>query len=85
MENKWHRLDVTAGPQETILYVNGKEYAKFPKPLHAMTSPFFLGGDQPGSPSSMGRFVGEIDEMQMLGITRPASTIAIEHLNQSGS
>ncbi|GAB4175790.1 MAG: DUF2341 domain-containing protein [Terrimicrobiaceae bacterium] len=85
VETNWNRLDVVAKVGEVVLFVNGKEYAKLAVSLPAMTSGFFLGGDQAGSGGSFNRFVGEIDEMQMLTVARGPGSVAFGHLNQSGS
>ena len=83
--SSWTRLEVVASGGNIKLYVNGKEYGSVSALLPAMNVPFYLGGDAAASGSSNGRFVGEIDEMQLAKVATPLGGIAFTALNQSGA
>lgn len=81
----WTRLEVVASGGNITLYVNGKEYGSVSALLPALNTPFYLGGDAAASGSSNGRFIGEIDEMQIAKVATPLGGIAFTALNQSGA
>jgi len=83
--SSWTRLEVMATGGNINLYVNGKQYGTVDALLPAMNAPFYLGGDAAASDSANGRFIGEIDEMQIATAATPAGRIAFTALNQSGA
>ncbi len=83
--SSWTRLEVVATGGTINLFVNGKEYGTVSALLPALNTPFYLGGDAASSGSANGRFVGEIDEMQISTVAIPAGGIAFTALNQSGA
>jgi biopolymer transport protein ExbB len=83
--SSWTRLEVVASGGNITLFVNGTEYGSVSALLPAMSTPYYLGGDAAASGSSNGRFIGEIDEMQIAKAATPPGGIAFTALNQSGA
>jgi biopolymer transport protein ExbB len=71
--NTWRHLAVVANPTTITLYLDGEEAAKLNTPLPAMNSPLQLGG---------GEFKGELDELAIAKVARPAGYIKLAALGQ---
>ena len=82
--NAWSHLAVVASGEKITLYVEGEPYATVSAPLPALDSPIVLGGDGVGglSNSTGGNFSGEIDELQISKMARPASAIKLAAFGQ---
>ena len=78
--NSWHHLAVTAAGSTINLYVNGQRAATLNAALPAMNSPASLGADTAGGGSA--GFAGEMDELEMSRVARPAGFIKIAALSQ---
>jgi biopolymer transport protein ExbB len=93
----WHHLAVTAG-EAIALYVDGKPAAKLAAALPALDTPALLGVEDPadasgkraeGRPRGSGAegnpraaFLGELDELQISRIERPAGFIRVAAASQ---
>jgi len=84
-ENSWRKLTVVGTADRTTLFLDGVEIAALETGVPALTGGWFLGGDDPTAGTSNGRFVGEVDEVNLsrTALTLPAITFAA--LNQSAS
>jgi biopolymer transport protein ExbB len=84
-ENAWRKLTVVGKADRTTLYVDGVEAAAIEAGVPGLESGLFLGGDDPAAGTSNGRFVGEVDEVNLVTRALPAPAIAFAALNQSAS
>ncbi|MGH8046673.1 MAG: DUF2341 domain-containing protein [Chthoniobacterales bacterium] len=67
----WKHLAVVADDSKTTLYLDGAPYAALSSPLPALKSSVTLGGDETGSAG----FAGEMDELEISRVARPAGYI----------
>ncbi|HXP00968.1 MAG TPA: DUF2341 domain-containing protein [Luteibacter sp.] len=74
----WTHVAVTATGNDIQLYIDGKPYAKLDAKLPAMTSQATLGGDLAGQTDTFVPFVGQMDEVRLSRIARPAALIAVD-------
>jgi biopolymer transport protein ExbB len=85
----WHHLAVVASGSQLTLYLDGESYATLAAALPALNSPLMLGGDIPeGSPEGTAAkdgFAGEVDELEISSIARPAGFIKFAALSQGTS
>ncbi|MDX2081461.1 MAG: DUF2341 domain-containing protein [Terrimicrobiaceae bacterium] len=79
--NTWKHLAVAADGSSTVLYIDGKEYARLDRALPAFAGETTLGAAADGSNGA----VGEIDEVQIASVARPAGWVAFAATNQSGT
>ncbi|MBV6500923.1 MAG: hypothetical protein CJBNEKGG_03413 [Prosthecobacter sp.] len=77
--NAWHHLAVVADAGKVTLYLDGKNQATLDATLPALKGAIFLGkdsaGDRPG-------FSGELDELRLDKVARPAGWIHLAAINQ---
>lgn len=82
---QWMHLAVTAGNGQITLYVNGQPAANLAAALPALGGSATLGGDvasASNSPVPFAAFVGQMDEVRLSRVARPASVIAADVLTQ---
>lgn len=78
--NVWHHLAVVANAGSITVYLDGKSYGTLDAALPALKGATLLGkdGDAPG-------FSGELDELQVSKVARPAGWISFAAINQGTS
>ena len=81
--NVWRHLAVVATDAQITLYLDGNSYATLSTGLPAMASPCVIGKD-PGASGGGAGFVGELDEMQMSKVVRPAGFVKFLAMSQAG-
>jgi len=84
-ENVWRKLTVVGTADRTVLLVDGVEAAALEAGVPVLTGGMFLGGDDPAPGTGNGRFVGEVDEINLARKALPAAAITFAALNQSAS
>lgn len=84
-ENVWRKLTVVARADRTMLMVDGVEVAAVEAGIPSLAGGMFLGGDDPAAGTANGRFVGEVDEVNLVHKALPAAAITFAALNQSAS
>jgi biopolymer transport protein ExbB len=77
----WHHFAVTAGGSSITLYLDGESYATVNNPLPALNSPAVIGGDTSFGDTG---FNGEIDELEISKVARPAGFIKLAAIGQGG-
>ena len=78
-------LAVTAEGAKLTLWLNGETYATLATGLPALNAPFTIGKEKPAEGAEPGAsFVGEIDELQIAKIARPAGWLKLAALSQGG-
>ncbi len=75
----WHHLAVVAEGPKMTLFVDGESAASVAAGLPALTTPITVGGDG-ASPG----LVGELDELQIDKVARPAGYLKLAAMSQSG-
>ena len=85
--NAWHHLAVTAEGAKLTLWVDGESYATLAAGLPALDAALVVGKDKTaenaaGAPAT---FVGEIDELQLAKVARPAGWLKFAALSQGGA
>ena len=78
--NSWHHLAVVASGAQVTLYLDGVSYATLSAALPALNVPSLLGGDSSGGAG----FTGELDELEIAKVARPAGFIKLAALTQGG-
>jgi biopolymer transport protein ExbB len=87
----WHHLAVVADGSKITVYLDGISYATLAVPLPALNSPAFVGGDgvagaDPAAAPSVApgttSFSGEMDELEMAKVARPAGFIKLAAVGQ---
>jgi biopolymer transport protein ExbB len=78
-KGQWNHIAVTADGRRVTLYVNGKTAATAAAQLPALNAPATLGGD---SQNAAAPFIGEMDEVRLSRVARPAALIAADALAQ---
>ena len=76
--NAWHHIAVTAAGSTITLYIDGQTTATLSASLPASTAPLLLGGDATGGTG----FAGEMDELEISRVARPAGGIKVAALSQ---
>ena len=79
--NSWAHVAVVAESGKTTLYVNGEQAAALGSGVPGMNTPITLGGDS--RPGATG-FTGELDELQIHKVARPAGFIQLAAFGQGG-
>lgn len=84
--NTWHHLAIVAVGETITLYLDGEPYGIAKAALPAMSGPLVLGGDGVGGlmKSEGAGFSGEIDELVISKIARPAAYIKMAVASQGG-
>jgi biopolymer transport protein ExbB len=77
----WHHLAVVADDAKITIYVDGAKAGTLAAPLPALKSASILGGEESGGAG----FAGEIDELEISRVARPAGWIALEAKTQGGT
>jgi biopolymer transport protein ExbB len=77
----WHHFAVVAAGSSITLYLDGESYATVNNPLPALNSPALIGGD--ASAGDVG-FNGEMDELEISKVARPAGFIKLAAIGQGG-
>jgi len=79
----WHHIAVTASDQVT-LYIDGKPSATAVGALPALSGPGIVGGDAPaaGTAGAVPGFIGDMDELELAKVARPAGFIAAAAASQ---
>jgi biopolymer transport protein ExbB len=80
--NQWSELAVTADGKNVTLYVGGKQVAQIAAALPALNSAAAVGGDVTNAPAGFAGFNGEMDELRLSKVARPANLIALDVLSQ---
>lgn len=80
--NQWSELAVTADGRNVTLYVGGKQVAQIAAALPALNSAAAVGGDVANAPAGFAGFNGEMDELRLSKVARPANLIALDVLSQ---
>ena len=75
--NSWHHVAVTAAGSVITLYIDGQSAATLNAQLPPSTAPISVGGDSSGT-----GFSGEMDELEISNVARPAGFIKLAALNQ---
>jgi len=86
--NGWHHLAVTATKGQVALYLDGAPYASADASLPGMNSSAMIGGDPEAGSSDAAAaeagFQGEIDELEISKVARPAASIKFAASSQGG-
>ncbi len=77
----WKHLAVTAEGGKIALYVDGESYATLGSALPSLVGPATIGVEGTDNPG----FLGELDELEISRVARPAGAIKLEAIGQSGS
>lgn len=80
--NSWHHLAVVAAAQVS-LSVDGNPLAAVPVPVPALSGPMTLGGDPQAAAPAAG-VVGELDELEIAKVARPAGFVRLAAYAQGG-
>jgi len=74
-KGQWTHLAVVADGKSVTLYVGGKSATALTAALPALNTPAALGGDAAGASSGLANYVGEMDEVRLSRVERPADLI----------
>jgi len=80
--NTWHHVAVVADGSTVTLYLDGASYATFSAALPALNSPALIGGDSPTDATALAGFIGEMDELEISKVARPAALIKFASTSQ---
>ncbi len=90
--NSWHHVAVVANAGQIALYLDGALYAPLNAALPALTTIASIGADAPAAAAAspdaaasvggMAAFAGDIDELQIAKVARPAGFIKIAAIGQ---
>ena len=78
--NSWHHFAMVAGGGKITLFLDGEQYAALNGTVPALNAPASLGGDASGRAG----FNGELDELELSKIARPAGFVKLAALSQGG-
>jgi biopolymer transport protein ExbB len=81
--NSWRHLAVVADGSKLTLYLDGESYTTLNASLPALNSPAVIGGDGSGAAAG-GGFTGEMDELEISKVARPAGFIKLAAIGQGG-
>ena len=83
-KGQWTHIAVTADGKVITLYVNGRNAGQAPGALPALNAVTAIGGEPPnaagGTPTTS--FIGEMDEVRLSKVARPAALILADALGQ---
>jgi biopolymer transport protein ExbB len=79
---QWSLVTVTADGKAVTLYVGGKVAAQVPAALPALDAPALVGGDAPNANGGYAAYSGQIDELRLSKVARPAASVAVEALSE---
>lgn len=80
---QWTHLAVTGEAGHVHLYVNGRSYGEVAASIPALSSIATLGGDTAtASGAPLANLTGEIDELRLSRVARPAALIAMDAASQ---
>ncbi|MFC4761672.1 DUF2341 domain-containing protein [Dyella koreensis] len=82
---QWTHVAVTADSSKTVLYVNGQPYATLAATVPALTDAATVGGEAPaadGQGATLANFIGDMDELRISRVARPATVLAVDALSQ---
>jgi biopolymer transport protein ExbB len=84
---QWTHIAVTAAEGKFALYVDGHPYGTLTAALPAFTAAAVLGGDVPAeagaaAPAGLVPFVGQLDEVRISRVARPATLIQLDAFAQ---
>jgi biopolymer transport protein ExbB len=83
---KWSHLAVVADGPNIRLFVDGAAYSSATGPVPALNSPLMLGGPAAGGPvADATPLAGEMDEITLSNIARPAGWVKLAAVNQGGT
>jgi len=81
----WRHLAVTAEGAKLTVWLDGENYATLATGLPTINAPFTLGREKTADGAEPApSFVGEIDELQIAKIARPAGWLKLAALSQGG-
>ena len=82
--NAWRHLAVVAAGERIAIYLDGEPYATLKAPLPALNGPSILGGNGVGGLMSAagGIFTGEMDELEVSRVARPAGALKLAAISQ---
>lgn len=85
-KGQWTHIGVAADGKAVTLYVNGKSVATMAAALPALNGPIAIGGDVPGQSAApmLSGLAGEIDELRLSRVARPAALFQIDASTQGG-
>ncbi len=75
--NQWTHIAVTADGKVITLYVNGHPAANLAAGLPALSGPSSLGADA-ATPTDLAPLIGEMDEVRLSKVARPAALIQVD-------
>jgi biopolymer transport protein ExbB len=78
--NSWHHFAMVAGGGKITLFLDGEQYAALNGTVPALNTPALLGGDASGRAG----FTGELDELELAKVARPAGFVKLAALSQGG-
>jgi biopolymer transport protein ExbB len=82
--NTWHHLAVVAAAGKVTIFVDGAPAGTpISAPLPALNTDLILGADAPGS--ARPGFIGDLDELQIARVARPAGFVQFASTSQGGS
>jgi biopolymer transport protein ExbB len=76
----WHHLVVASSGAQLTLYVDGEAYSTLRASTPALSGPAVLGGD----PAAGTALVGELDELEIAKVERPAGYVKFTAVSQGG-
>ncbi len=83
--NSWHHLAVVASGGQISIYLDGESYGTpLAAPLPALNSAASLGVDTSADAPGVVGFAGEVDELNISKVARPAGFIKLAALGQGG-
>ena len=81
--NTWHHLAVVAAGAKITLFLDGESYSTLDAAIPALNTPMFIGGNADPLAAETGA-VGEMDELKISKVARPAGFIKMAALSEGG-
>jgi biopolymer transport protein ExbB len=84
--NTWHHLAVVSAEGKIAVFLDGDPYSTAGAPIPALDAPSVIGGDGWGGMMIAGGtgFAGEIDELEISKVARPAGFLKLAAVEQGG-